>query len=105
MPSRGKRLAHGVDGLVRREAGGRRAQRALEALPLLRGRHRAASRGGAGSRRGETRQRRVEVADDLVGDRHAGIGVDRIDVHGQERDLADPRLVLHLDDVVAQGRG
>ena len=97
----GKRLADGVDRLVGREAGARRAKRPLEALPLLPGR---LGRPVMGERveAGEMLQRGVEVADHLVRDHHAAIGVDRIDVHGQDGNLADPRLVLHLDDVVAQ---
>ena len=38
-----------------------------------------------------------------MGDGDAAVGVDRIDVHGQDGNPPDPRLVLHLDDVVAQG--
>jgi hypothetical protein len=44
----------------------------------------------------------VEVPHHLVRDDHARVGVDGIDVDGQEGHVADPRLVLHLDHVVAE---
>src|SRR4029453_10246185 len=47
-------------------------------------------------------ERGVEVADDFVRDRHARIRIDGVDVDREQRDLADPRLVLDLDDVVAE---
>ena len=93
--------AHDIDRLMRCEARRRGAQRGLErfAVQLHGARGPAVSRG---RQRSQPRQRIVEIAGHFVRDAHAGIDIGALDTDVQQRHLAYPGFVLHLDRVVAQ---
>ena len=54
-----------------------------------------------GGQRGEPRQRRIEIAGHLMQELDRGCYVDRFDIDLQQRAIADPGFVFHLDRVVA----
>jgi len=51
---------------------------------------------------GQPRERGLEVADHLVDNRYIRVRIHGIHVDRQQGDLADPGLVLDLDDVIAE---
>ena len=90
-----------VDRVMGHESSQRRAKRAVKAVTVQRG-HLGRPLRLYGRKLGQPLERGVEVADYLVGDRHARVRIHGIHVDRQQGDLADPRLILHLDDVVAE---
>ena len=69
-------------------------------MPVLGERLRGPSVAGC-CKRGEPRERGIEITGRLVDELHRRRDVDRLDVDLDERDLADPGLVFDLDGVVA----
>ena len=51
---------------------------------------------------GETRERGIEIAHDLMRELHRGCNVDRLDIDLKQRNIIDPGFILDLDGVVAQ---
>ena len=101
MPSRGSAARTTSIAWCGVNPAARGPQRALEALAVAR-RQLRRPLGARGRRLRQPGERRVEVADHLVRDPHAAVGVHAIDVDRQQRDGADPRLVLDLHHVVAE---
>ena len=52
--------------------------------------------------RGQAAERRVEIADDLMGELDRWRDIDGIDIDLQERHIADPGFVFDFDGVVAE---
>src|SRR5262245_44710559 len=57
---------------------------------------------GGSRQRAEPRQRCIEVANHLMHEIDRGCDVRLLDIDLQQRPIADPRFVLHLDRVVAE---
>ena len=87
--------------MVGRESRRRGSKRAMKSVTVLRS-HRGRPLGAKGRTLRQPLERSVEVADHLVGNCHASIRIHGIHVDRQERHLADPGLILHLHDVVAE---
>src|SRR6185312_12819205 len=98
---RGQNLARDVDHMMRREAVDRRPQRSLEVLAV------AGKRGAAPAvlerlLRDEGLERGIEIAGRLLRNRDGAVGVGLLDPDMQQRNVADPGLVLDLGGVVTE---
>jgi len=93
--------AHRVDRGMRRERLRRGTQCGVKAAPMLR-EHRRVPLVGGRRHRVEPRQRGIEIAADLMNQLDRGRDVHGLDIDLQQRPIADPGFVFHLDRVVAE---